>query len=224
MMFIRMVGSSLLILILLLSACTQNEQSGQNAEYETTKKMVVDILKTDDGKKAVKDLLAEEEMKNELVLNSQIVKDSIEQTFQSDQAKQFWTQLYEDPSFVKAYVEATKESEEDLMKGLLTDSTYQERLIKIFQDPQMQETIVQALSSQTFKSHLEQSIKETLESPLFKAQMIEVLLKAAEDAQQSQGGGSGGGSQEQQGGGESGGSSSEGGGSGGGSGGGGGGS
>lgn len=38
-------------LFIVLTACTQSDQSSQNTDYETTKKMVVDILKTDDGKK-----------------------------------------------------------------------------------------------------------------------------------------------------------------------------
>ncbi|MBR7553896.1 spore germination lipoprotein GerD [Allobacillus sp. GCM10007491] len=200
----KLTGFILLGLFILLTACTQSDQSSQNTDYETTKKMVVDILKTDDGKKAVKDLLTEEDMKNELILNAQVVKDTIEQTLQSEKSIEYWTKLFEDPSFVQAYTKATEDSMKELMTGLLSDSTYKEQLIKIFQEPKMQETIVQALSSQAFKAHLEKTIQETLESPLFKAKMTETLLKAAEKAQQSEGGQG----QEQQGGGSGGGGES----------------
>ncbi|MFC0013825.1 MULTISPECIES: spore germination lipoprotein GerD [Allobacillus] len=201
----KLTGFILLGLFILLTACTQSDQSSQNTDYETTKKMVVDILKTDDGKKAVKDLLTEEDMKNELILNAQVVKDTIEQTLQSEKSIEYWTKLFEDPSFVQAYTKATEDSMKELMTGLLSDSTYKEQLIKIFQEPKMQETIVQALSSQAFKAHLEKTIQETLESPLFKAKMTETLLKAAEKAQQSEGGQGQG---QEQGGGDSGGGQS----------------
>lgn len=51
--------------------------------------MVVDILKTDDGKKAVKEILSEEEMKQQLVLNSDLVKQSVEQSVTSKKVKSF---------------------------------------------------------------------------------------------------------------------------------------
>lgn len=39
-------------LLLSLTACAPKTQSSSNMDYDETKKMVVDILKTDDGKKA----------------------------------------------------------------------------------------------------------------------------------------------------------------------------
>ncbi len=172
-------------MMFMMTSCNQADGQQSNQDYEATKKMVVDILKTDDGKNVLKDVLNEEEMKHELVINSETVKQAIEQTFNDEKGKQFFGQLFEDPSFVQSYVEATRESDEDLMKGLMTDSTYQERLMQLFQNEQMQQLIATALKSQTFKSHLEDSIQETLESPLFKAQMIETLLKAAQEQQQN---------------------------------------
>ena len=37
-------------------------------DYEETKKMVVDILKTDDGKKAIQQVMSDEKMKSELIM------------------------------------------------------------------------------------------------------------------------------------------------------------
>src|SRR5690625_2674280 len=172
-------------MMFMMTSCNQADGQQSNQDYEATKKMVVDILKTDDGKNVLKDVLNEEEMKHELVINSETVKQAIEQNFNDERGKQFFGKLFEDPSFVQAYVEATRESDEDLIKGLMTDATYQERLMQISQDEQMQQLIASALKSQTFKSYLEDTIQETLESPLFKAQMIETLLKAAQEQQQN---------------------------------------
>ncbi|TFB14669.1 spore gernimation protein GerD [Filobacillus milosensis] len=205
----------ILIFIMLLTACTQGGgQSKQSPEYEATKKMVVDILKTDDGKKAVKEILTEEEMKQQLVINSDVVKKSVEQLTDEKKGKEFWTKMFEDPSFVQTYVQATKEANEKLIKGLMNDSTYQAQMLQLFQNEEMQKMLQSALKSQQFREHLEKTIQETLNSPLFKARMTEVLLKAAEEQQKSQGGGQGQDQQQQSGGGggQSGGSSSGGGG------------
>ncbi|PKR76538.1 spore gernimation protein GerD [Halalkalibacillus sediminis] len=191
-------------LIFALTACAQGGgESKENPDYEATKKMVVDILKTDDGKKALTEVLSAEETKSQLVIDSETVKQSLEQTMDSEKGKEFWKKLYEDPSFVQSYVNATQEHDKELIKGLMNDSTYQEQLISIFQNEQMQQTIIGALKSQPFRAHLEETIQETLNSPLFKAKMTETLLQAAEKAKQSEEG-QGGSQQQGQGGGESG--------------------
>ncbi|WP_279401685.1 hypothetical protein [Piscibacillus salipiscarius] len=80
----------ILVFTILLVGCSQGQgNSQQSPEYEATKKMVVDILKTDDGKKAVKEILSEEEMKQQLVLNSDLVKQSVEQSVTSKKVKSF---------------------------------------------------------------------------------------------------------------------------------------
>ncbi|MGM8216129.1 spore germination lipoprotein GerD [Bacillaceae bacterium W0354] len=189
-----------LFITILFAGCSQGDSSQGNQDYEATKKMVVDILKTDDGKNAVKEVLSDEEMKQELVINSDVVQKAIQQVFDGDKGKQFFAKLFEDPSFVQSYVNATRDAEKELIKGLMTDSTYQEQMIQLFQNEDMQKLITSALKGQQFKSHLEETIQETLNSPLFKAKMTETLLKAAEEQQKQQGGGEQGGQGQQQGG------------------------
>ena len=58
-------------------------------DYEKTKKMVVDILKTDDGKKAIQDVLSDESVKSELIMNQDIIKKTVEETLASDKGKNF---------------------------------------------------------------------------------------------------------------------------------------
>ena len=176
--------------------------------------MVVDIIKTDEGKKALTEVLTDEKMQQQLVMDSATVQEAISGTLLSDQGKEFWNKLFEDPMFVQTYTKSVEDAQKELMKGLMTDSEYQKLLMDIFQNPEMETTMIETLKSQQFREHLEKTIQETLESPLFKAKMTEVLLKAAEEQQKQQGGGSGG-----QSGGESGGGQEGGGGEGGGSGG-----
>ncbi len=202
---------------IILTACGGGGGQAQgDAQYETTKKMVVDIIKTDEGKKALTEVLTDEKMQQQLVMDSATVQDAISGTLLSDQGKEFWNKLFEDPMFVQTYTKSVEDAQKDLMKGLMTDSEYQKLLMDIFKNPEMETTMIETLKSQQFREHLEKTIQETLESPLFKAKMTEVLLKAAEEQQKQQGGGSGGESGGQEGGGgEGGGSGGEGGGGGG---------
>lgn len=188
-----MVRKYLLVLglsiILLLAACNGGNSSGDHeAEYDSTKKMVVDILQTDDGKKALREILSDKEMKQELVLNSEVVKDSINDTLTSEKGTKMWKTLFEDPKFVESYTKSMEEAQMDLQKKLMNDSKYQEKMLELLRDPQMDDQMMTVLKSQEFRSHLEKTIQETLETPTFQAKIQEILLKAAEEQGKSGGG------------------------------------
>ncbi|SET85366.1 spore germination protein D [Oceanobacillus limi] len=188
------------MLLLALSACG-GEAAKQEGDYDTTKKMVVDILQTDDGKKALGEILSDEEMQKQLVIESSVVKQSIDEALSSDKGVQMWKKLFEDPKFVETYVKSMEEDQKKLMTDLLKDSEYQKQMLELLKDPEMTDQYVQTLKSQEMKSHLEETIQQTLESPLFQAKIQDLLLKAAEKQGsgdqsgqgQDQGGQSGGG-------------------------------
>ncbi|MDV2582606.1 spore germination lipoprotein GerD [Alkalibacillus haloalkaliphilus] len=176
-----------LTICIFLTACNGDDQQS-SPDYEATKRMVVDILKTDDGKEALKEALSDEELEQKLVLQSDTVNQAIEQTISSEEGKEFWINLFDDPSFVQAYIQATREHDKEIIKGLMSDSNYQDQMISLFHEDEVREMIMQILRSQEYKEHLEQSIQETLQSPLFRAQMVEELLKAAQEMEGSNGG------------------------------------
>lgn len=195
---------TLIVFIFVMSACAPREESGSQMDYEETKKMVVDILKTDDGKKALQEVMKDEEMKQVLIMDQNVVKETIETTMTSDKGVEFWKKVFEDPKFVESFAKSIKDEHEKVIKGLMTDPEYQKMLIDVLQDPEMEKNMLTAAKSQEFRKHLQDVIMETLSSPLYKAKIQETLLKAAEEMGQqgsSAGGqsegGSGGGGQEQ---------------------------
>ncbi|MGG3448423.1 spore germination lipoprotein GerD [Domibacillus aminovorans] len=197
------------IVSVLISGCASKEESTGQMDYEETKKMVVDILKTDDGKKALQEVMKDEEMKQFLVMDQQIVTDTIQTTLTSDKGVKFWQKVFEDPKFTKSFAKSIQKEHEKVIKGLMTDPEYQKMLIEVFQDPEMEKTLQTSMKSQEFRKHLQDVIMETLSSPLYKAKIQETLLKAAEEVgqqggqsseqkkgsgqQESDGGGGGGG-------------------------------
>ncbi|MFG6120665.1 spore germination lipoprotein GerD [Thalassobacillus sp. B23F22_16] len=186
---------------LFLTACAGNSSGSEQADYDTTKKMVVDILKSDDGKKAMTEVLSDEKMQQAMALESEVVSDAVNQALTSEKGQEFWTKMFEDPKFVKGFADSMKKEHEELLKGLMKDSEYQKLLIDVFQNPEMIEQVQTVLEGQKFREHLEKTIQETLNSPLFKAEMTETLLKAAEKMQEGgQGGGESQGGQSQEGG------------------------
>ncbi|QOR66810.1 spore gernimation protein GerD [Cytobacillus suaedae] len=170
---------------LLIIGCAPREQGNQKLDYEETKKMVVDILKTDEGKKAIEELLTDEKMKQNLVINQDVVTKSIQDTLLSEDGITFWKKNFEDPKFVETFAKSMQEQHEKVIKDLMKDPDYQKMMIEILKNPEMEEAMVEVLRSQEMRAHIQSVITETIESPLFKAKMQDLLIKGAEEIQEN---------------------------------------
>ncbi|GGN62226.1 spore germination lipoprotein GerD [Oceanobacillus indicireducens] len=179
----------LILFIIPLTACGGNQAAKDQADYEQTKKMVVDILQTEDGKKALTELFQDEKVKQELTIQSDEVKSAINEVLVSDKGKEMWQSLFKDPSFVKGYTEAIQKEQTKWMKNLMNDAEYQKQVLELLQNPEVTALILATLKSQQFRAHLEETIQQTLETPLFQARIQEILLKAAEEQAKQNGGG-----------------------------------
>lgn len=165
----------LFIAIALLSSC--GSEPAKETDYEQTKKMMVDILKTDEGKRALLDIVSDDELKQHLVIEADIVKETLSSTLFSEKGKTMWTQLFSDPKFVKEFHESIAKEQEKILKHLMNDAEFQEKMLELLQNPEMQEQTIKLLKSQKFRSHLEKTIAETLNNPLYRAKLQEDFEK-----------------------------------------------
>jgi spore germination protein D len=183
-----------LALLFFISGCGQGESGSGQMDYEQTKKMVVDILKTDEGKKALEELMADEKMQQKMVMDQKVVADTIEKTLTSDKGTEFWKKSFDDPKFAESMAKSMQKENEQLLKDLMKDPEYRGMMIEVLKDPELEKEVTDVLKSKEYREHIQKVMTETFESPLFKAKIQDILLKAAEE---TKGGG-------QQGGGESG--------------------
>ncbi|MDL4841423.1 spore germination lipoprotein GerD [Aquibacillus rhizosphaerae] len=177
----------------------------EKSDYDTTKKMVTDILKTDEGKQAMTDVLSDEKMQKTYVIESKVVEQAVTDTLTSDEGKEYWKKMFEDPKFVESFAKSMQAQQEDVIKGLMSDSEYQKKMIEILSNPDMEDQMLTVLKGQQFREHLEKTIQETLDSPLYKAKITDIVIKAAEEMKPSEGSGGESGGSGEEGGGESGG-------------------
>ncbi|SDI07895.1 spore germination protein D [Alteribacillus persepolensis] len=201
--------------LMLGCAAQAEQQGGGDSDYEETKKMLVDLLKTDDGKNAIREILSDEEMKQNIVMDQETVKKSIESTMTSDKGKQFWQEMMKDPEFSKALADSMQQENEKLIKGLMKDPEYQSMLMDVLKDPEMEKTTLELLKGKEYRQQVMNIMTESFESPHFKAKVSEILEKVAEKqmSKEDSGGKEQGGGQSQDGGGGESGGSGEGGGS-----------
>jgi spore germination protein D len=184
----RIVLFLLLILaIFFTTSCAQDQAStGGKLDYEETKKMVVDILKTDDGKKALQEVFSDEKLKEQLVMDHAVVTETVEKTLTSEKGIEFWKKTFEDPKFAESIAKTMQKENEQLLKNLMNDPEYRGKMIEILKDPELGKEVTNLLKSNEYRDHVKQVVTETLESPLYQTKIQELLSKAAEE--QSKGG------------------------------------
>lgn len=182
---VHILTAFLLFSFILLPSCGMQPQSNEKSNYEEIKKMVVDILKTDDGKKAIQEVLKNEEMQQTLIMDQKIVTETIQNSLVSEQGSKTLQKIFDDPKFVENYAKNLQKEHEEIIKGLMKDPDYQKMFIEVLQDPEMQKSVQSTIKSQEFRKHLQDVILETLESPLYKVKIEEALLKAAKEAMQN---------------------------------------
>lgn len=171
-----------------LVSCAANEAQGNDANYEETKKMIVDILKTDEGKKALNDILTDDQFKQQFVMDQEAIRQSIENTLLSDKGKEFWQKQMKDEKFAETFAKSTKEPYEEMMKDLMNDPEYQKKMMEILQNPEMEKNYTKLMKSNEFRAHLQDVMKEQFENPLFKAEIFDMLKKIADEERKEKGG------------------------------------
>ncbi len=166
--------------LLISTGCLKNDSNSDEHSYDTTKKMVLDIIQTDDGKKALVEVLSEEELKSALILDNDVVKETITGVLNSEEGAETWSKYFSDSTFAQEFAASMEDNHKSLINNLMTDADFQKHILDVLQNPEISMQMVSALKSQQFREHLEQSIEEALESPAFQEKITETLLKAAE--------------------------------------------
>src|SRR5690625_2406141 len=151
---------SISFFLIILGGCSPDNQQSQNQnfDYETTKKMVLDLLKSEEGAQTITDVIANEQTQETYVIHDDTVKTAVTENLTSDKGKEFWPKMFSDHEFVTKLTE---------------------QMVELFSNPEYAQLIQSQLKSQQFKGHLEESIQETLESPLFKATVSEIIIQHA---------------------------------------------
>ncbi|WP_100374479.1 spore germination lipoprotein GerD [Bacillus sp. FJAT-45037] len=173
-------------LIVPLISCAAAEGSNNTPDYEGTKKMMVDMLKTDEGKKAIQEIMSDEEMRHDLVMDNAFVKQTIQETLTSEEGRTFWQDVMSDPEFAKTFAQSMQTENEKMLKGLMKDPEYQGMMVTVLQDPEMEETILEIMKSKEYRQQVMTVMSDAFESPYFSAKISELLTVIAKQQMEKQ--------------------------------------
>lgn len=166
------------ILTVLLVSCSDAKTTTMS--YDEVKKIMVDAVQTEEGKKAIRQLFEEKSFRELLVLDTDEVKKATEQTLLSKEAEDFWKKTFEDPAFKESLAKSMKKQQEDILKGLLNDASYQEDLTAFFGQADMQKQLETILKGAVMRKELEKIVTETIENPLMQTKWQELIKKSGE--------------------------------------------
>ncbi|WP_419960319.1 spore germination lipoprotein GerD [Psychrobacillus sp. BM2] len=182
----------LLMSLGLLASCSS---PATQPTYEENKKMFIDALQTEDGKKAIRTLLSDPQFKELLVLDSEQVKTSVEQTMLSKEAEDFWKEVYSDPKFSETMAKSMAKQQEELMKALMKDPTYLKDLETFFGSAEMKKELAKVLESSDMRKEMQKVVEETIKSPMLQAKWQKLVEEAG--GKTEKGGGEGSSSEEE---------------------------
>ncbi|MCH7323622.1 spore gernimation protein [Solibacillus sp. MA9] len=167
----------LLILALSLAGCSDAKST--TLSYEEVKKIMVDAIQTEEGKKAIRQLFEDKSFRELLILNTEEIKKATEETLLSKEAADFWKTTFDDPKFQETFAKSMQKQQEDLMKKLLNDASYQEDLTSFFGQPDMQKQLETILKGAVMRKELEKVVMETIENPLLQSKWQELVKKSS---------------------------------------------
>ncbi|MGE5704957.1 MAG: spore germination lipoprotein GerD [Clostridia bacterium] len=178
----RYVGLLLAILIFLLSGCGAGGQAQQSSQpdYKSVKDMVLDILQTEEAKKAVSTMMKDEKFKQSMILDESTVRTTLIQSIAKPDNPQI-KEAFKDPKFTSALAKTMKSENKTLMKDLMKDPEYQKQLIEVMKDPEFEKNMLDLMKSSAYRKQMMQVMKESMKSPLFQAEMMKMMETVTED-------------------------------------------
>jgi spore germination protein D len=187
-------------LSLLTSCGTGNSSAGggaQNASnYKDTKSMVMDILKSDEGRRAVQsaafgleDVTGKTAATGIKTLSTGDAKQlqlAVKDVLTDQQNSAFLQNLMKDPKFAGDFAKALQKENKQLMKDLMKDPEYQKLQLDTMKNPEYQKIVLDTMRGTQYRQYVMSVIQESMQSPLFKADMINLLKKAIEEGTTAQ--------------------------------------
>ncbi|MGG1597633.1 spore germination lipoprotein GerD [Paenibacillus naphthalenovorans] len=193
-----------------LTACGSEIQASSGnggATYKDTKSMVLDILKTEDGRKAIQEATIQQNSKLQILSagDTQQLQLAVKDVLVDTENSQFLQKMITDPRFAGQFAKAIEKNMKQLQKDLMKDPEYQKQMMDAMKSPDFENLLLETIKSTPYRTQMKAVIQESLQSPLFRLELMNLMKKvlqeesAPKQGQQSSGGGGGnsdGGSQQ----------------------------
>lgn len=201
-----------------LTACGAEQSSSPQLGYKEIKSMVVDILKTDEGKKAVEEALGGGSggssgsggsmgMRMISAQSGDQIRMAVKDTLVSEEYKKEIEKIMTDPQFAGDFAKAINSESKQLHMQLIKDPTYQKAIQDMLKSPDVMKSFLELTNTPDYRKQSMTVMQEAMQNPLFRMEVLELLKTVVKDelqpkvekkkegegqGQEEQGGGGGG--------------------------------
>ncbi|ANE46818.1 spore gernimation protein [Paenibacillus swuensis] len=197
-------------LIILSTGCGPGSQeSGESqVNYKEVKDMVVDILKTEEGKKAIEEAQSGETgtgMHANMLTSTDNAQISlaVKEVLTSPEYEKKIEEMMKDPKFAGDFAKTVMKGNKQLHKDLMKDPQYQKSITDLMKDPEIEKMFLDLMKGTQYRKQTMAIMQESFQSPLFRMEVLELLdkvvekqLKPDEEKKAKESGGSSGGGEE----------------------------
>ncbi len=174
------------------STASMSADAANQGDYNTTKQMVVDILRSSEGQQAIVEALQNPQVRGQLAVSTADVAAAVEKQLTSDKNKSFLIQQMKDPKFASTFAQAAQPELVNIQKQLIKDPSYQKDLLVLMKSPEYAAYLSDLMKSPQYRGQVMKIMTEALQNPSFKMQFQDALKSAVADSIQSAGGSGGG--------------------------------
>lgn len=172
---------ALLPVLLLISCGSEQQQSSQPQSYKDMKAMVLDVLKTEDAQKAMSTAAKNQDKTLQLLSTGegQQIQLAVKELLTTENhGLKMLEATMTDPKFAGEFAKAAQKNLKQIEKDLLKDPEYQKNLFEALNNPDYQKIILETMKGQKYRQQMQEVVRESLQSPLFKAELIAMFQKA----------------------------------------------
>ncbi|SEU31019.1 spore germination lipoprotein GerD [Paenibacillus sp. NFR01] len=188
-------GGLALSLALTLTACG-SDQSGSSSgqpSYKEMKTMVVDILKSDDGKKAIEEALTTPSsgsegggssgisMKMMPLQTSEQIRTAVKDTLTAPEYQKEIEKIMTDPTFAGDFAKAINKESKELHLQLIKDPSYQKSVEEIMKSPEMMTMFLNLMKTSDYRKQSMTIMQDAMQNPLFRMEVLDLLKTVVQD-------------------------------------------
>ncbi|OBZ15538.1 spore gernimation protein [Bacillus sp. FJAT-27264] len=188
-------ASLTLSLVLTLTACGGEQSSSSSGQggYKEMKTMVVDILKSDDGKKAVEEALSSPSsgggegggsgmsMKMVPLQTSEQIRVAVKDTLTAPEYKKELEKIMTDPKFAGEFAKAINTQSKELHQQLIKDPTYQKSVGEIMKSPEMTKMYLDLTKTSDYRKQTMTIMQDAMQNPLFRMEVLNLLKTVVQE-------------------------------------------
>lgn len=171
-------------MLLVSAGCGTGQQSGGMLSYEETKSMVLDILRSEDGQKAVQKAASSGSGEGIHMLSTdqqQLLMTKVKDVLTDAEYSKKIREIMLEPKFAGEFAKVVAKEDKQLHKNLLKDPEYQTMLMDVFKNAETEKMILEVMKGPEYRKHAMTIFHDALQNPLFKAELMDMMGKVLEE-------------------------------------------